>query len=96
MLRSPDPSWLVRKGPAAGATALLATQKPDRGSIPTRLRDNIGSRAALRLPTQQSNDMALGTGKAAAGLDATSSLPATAARPGCSLTTCPASAPQRA
>ncbi|MGY6657641.1 FtsK/SpoIIIE domain-containing protein [Amycolatopsis sp. TRM77291] len=64
-------SWLVRKGPAAGATVLLATQKPDRGSIPTRLRDNISSRAALRLPTQQSNDMALGTGKTAAGVDAT-------------------------
>ncbi|WP_410570524.1 FtsK/SpoIIIE domain-containing protein [Amycolatopsis sp. cmx-4-61] len=64
-------SWLVRKGPAAGATVFLATQKPDRGSIPTRLRDNISSRAALRLPTQQSNDMALGTGKTAAGIDAT-------------------------
>ncbi|MBP2323806.1 S-DNA-T family DNA segregation ATPase FtsK/SpoIIIE [Kibdelosporangium banguiense] len=64
-------SWLVRKGPAAGATVLLATQKPDRGAIPTRLRDNISSRAALRLPTQQSNDMALGTGKGAAGVDAT-------------------------
>ncbi|CRK56964.1 Cell divisionFtsK/SpoIIIE protein [Alloactinosynnema sp. L-07] len=64
-------SWLVRKGPAAGVTVLLATQKPDRGSIPTRLRDNISSRIALRLPTQQSNDMALGTGKASAGVDAT-------------------------
>uniref|UniRef100_UPI003F49B21B FtsK/SpoIIIE domain-containing protein n=1 Tax=Amycolatopsis sp. CA-096443 TaxID=3239919 RepID=UPI003F49B21B len=64
-------SWLVRKGPAAGVTVFLATQKPGRGSIPTRLRDNISSRAALRLPTQQSNDMALGTGKTAAGVDAT-------------------------
>jgi DNA segregation ATPase FtsK/SpoIIIE, S-DNA-T family len=64
-------SWLVRKGPAAGATVLLGTQKPDRESIPTRLRDNISSRAALRLPTQQSNDMALGSGKASAGVDAT-------------------------
>lgn len=64
-------SWLVRKGPAAGVTVLLATQKPDRDSIPTRLRDNISSRIALRLPTQQSNDMALGTGKASAGVDAT-------------------------
>jgi S-DNA-T family DNA segregation ATPase FtsK/SpoIIIE len=64
-------SWLVRKGPAAGATVLLGTQKPDRESIPTRLRDNISSRVALRLPTQQSNDMALGSGKASAGVDAT-------------------------
>jgi len=64
-------SWLVRKGPAAGATVLSGTQKPNRESIPTRLRDNISSRAALRLSTQQSNDMALGSGKASAGVDAT-------------------------
>ncbi len=64
-------SWLIRKGPAAGCTVLLATQKPSAESVPTRLRDNVGSRAALRLPTQAASDMVLGTGMHAAGVSAT-------------------------
>ncbi|MFT7835608.1 FtsK/SpoIIIE domain-containing protein [Saccharothrix sp. BKS2] len=64
-------SWLIRKGPAAGCTVMLATQRPSAESVPTRLRDNVGSRAALRLPTQAASDMVLGTGMHAAGVSAT-------------------------
>src|SRR3954471_19132940 len=42
-------TWLAKKGPAAGIVVILATQRPDGGSLPTSLRAVLGSRFALRV-----------------------------------------------
>jgi len=42
-------TYLVRKGPAAGIVVILATQRPDSNTIPSRLRAVVGSRFALRV-----------------------------------------------
>lgn len=61
---------LAKVGPAAGIMVVLATQKPDPDSIPTRLRDVIGTRFCLRVMNWQSSDAALGAGAYTAGYDA--------------------------
>lgn len=61
---------LAKVGPAVGIMGILATQKPDTDSIPTRLRDVIGTRFCLNVATWQSSDAALGAGMYAAGIDA--------------------------
>ncbi|QTR02704.1 cell division protein FtsK, partial [Saccharothrix algeriensis] len=35
-------TYLVRKGPAAGVVVILATQRPDSNTIPSRLRAVLG------------------------------------------------------
>lgn len=62
---------LAKVGPAVGIILVLSTQKPDAIAIPTRLRDVIGTRFALRCTTWQAVDAALGTGATKAGYDAT-------------------------
>ncbi|MQA16951.1 MAG: cell division protein FtsK [Pseudonocardiaceae bacterium] len=61
---------LAKVGPAVGIISVLATQKPDTDSIPTKLRDVIGTRFALKTMTWQASDAVLGSGAYVAGQDA--------------------------
>ena len=58
---------LVKRGRAVGVIGILATQKPDAESLPSGIRDNVGTRFALRVMTPQASDMVLGGGMSKAG-----------------------------
>jgi S-DNA-T family DNA segregation ATPase FtsK/SpoIIIE len=60
---------LCKVGPSVGIMILLATQKPDGKAVPTDLRDNIGTRFALKTMTWQSSEAVLGAGSYPAGYD---------------------------
>jgi S-DNA-T family DNA segregation ATPase FtsK/SpoIIIE len=60
---------LCKVGPAVGIMILLATQKPDGKAVPTDLRDNMGTRFALKTMTWQSSEAVLGAGSYPAGYD---------------------------
>ncbi|MBV1851900.1 cell division protein FtsK [Catellatospora tritici] len=60
---------LCKVGPAVGIMLILATQKPDGKAVPTDLRDNIGTRFALKTMTWQSSEAVLGAGSYPAGYD---------------------------
>jgi S-DNA-T family DNA segregation ATPase FtsK/SpoIIIE len=60
---------LCKVGPSVGIMISLATQKPDGKAVPTELRDNIGTRFALKTMTWQSSEAVLGAGSYTAGQD---------------------------
>ncbi|GIE30017.1 cell division protein FtsK [Actinoplanes italicus] len=60
---------LCKVGPSVGFMISLATQKPDGKAVPTDLRDNIGTRFALKTMTWQSSEAVLGAGSYTAGHD---------------------------
>ena len=60
---------LGKVGPSVGIMLSLATQKPDGRAVPTDLRDNIGTRFALKTMTWQSSEAVLGAGSYTAGYD---------------------------
>jgi S-DNA-T family DNA segregation ATPase FtsK/SpoIIIE len=60
---------LCKVGPSVGIMISLATQKPDGKAVPTDLRDNIGTRFALKTMTWQSSEAVLGAGSYTAGYD---------------------------
>lgn len=62
---------LVKKGPAVGVHALLATQRPDAKSIPKGISANAVLRYCLKVTEQTANDMVLGTSMYKAGVRAT-------------------------
>lgn len=53
---------LVKRGPATGIVLLMATQRPDKDSIPTSISANASARWCLKVMGQVENDMVLGTG----------------------------------
>ncbi|WP_158716348.1 FtsK/SpoIIIE domain-containing protein [Blastococcus sp. Marseille-P5729] len=53
-------SRLVRLGRAVGVVAVLATQKPTAESLPTPIRDNAGTRVAMRCTTPEQARAILG------------------------------------
>jgi hypothetical protein len=53
-------SEVLRKGRAAGIVVLAATQRPSADVIPTKVRDLIGFRCAMRCTNRISSDMVLG------------------------------------
>ncbi|MFI1826618.1 cell division protein FtsK [Streptomyces sp. NPDC020412] len=53
---------LVKRGPATGIVLLMATQRPDKDSIPTGISANASARWCLKVMGQIENDMVLGTG----------------------------------
>jgi S-DNA-T family DNA segregation ATPase FtsK/SpoIIIE len=61
---------LARRGPAAGFIIVLASQRPDAESVPTKLREMISIRFSVQCVDKTSSDMILGKGKAAIGADA--------------------------
>lgn len=62
---------LVRRGPAAGITAIFATQRPDAKSLPTGISGNAVLRFCLKVMGHAENDMVLGTSAHKNGLRAT-------------------------
>ena len=52
---------LVKRGPATGIVLMLATQRPDKDSLPTGIRANAVMRLCLKVTGQMENDMVLGT-----------------------------------
>ncbi|WP_236241744.1 cell division protein FtsK [Streptomyces sp. CC228A] len=62
---------LVKRGPATGIVLLLATQRPDKDSIPTSISANASARWCLKVMGQVENDMVLGTGAYKRGVRAT-------------------------
>ena len=45
---------------ATGIYLILIAQRPDKDVMPMQIRDNLGNRLALKLPTEQSSTIALG------------------------------------
>jgi S-DNA-T family DNA segregation ATPase FtsK/SpoIIIE len=68
-------AYLVRKGPAAGIVVILATQRPDSNTIPSRLRAVLGSRFALRVMDWRDSNIVLGEQMNTRGYDASTLLP---------------------
>jgi S-DNA-T family DNA segregation ATPase FtsK/SpoIIIE len=52
---------IIKRGRALGVMLLLATQRPDKDSLPTSISANVGTRFCLRVMGQIENDMILGT-----------------------------------
>lgn len=62
---------VVKLGRALGVSLVLATQRPDKDSLPTGVSANVGTRACLRVMGQVENDMILGTSAYKQGIRAT-------------------------
>lgn len=65
-----DLAYVMRLGRALGIIVVLATQRPDKDSLPTTIRGIVTARFCLKVPDQPSNDMILGTGAYSAGYNA--------------------------
>ena len=62
---------VIKLGRALGIVLLLATQRPDKDSLPKGISANAGVRFCLRVTGQVENDMILGTSMYKAGIRAT-------------------------
>jgi S-DNA-T family DNA segregation ATPase FtsK/SpoIIIE len=62
---------IIKRGPALSIILILATQRPDKDSLPKAISANAGIRICLRVMGWQENDMILGTGMHQAGVKAT-------------------------
>ncbi|MGR6923069.1 cell division protein FtsK [[Actinomadura] parvosata] len=62
---------IIKLGRAFGVILLLATQRPDKDSLPTGVSANVGIRFCLRVMGQTENDMVLGTSAYKNGIRAT-------------------------
>ncbi len=65
-----DLAYVIRLGRALGIIVVLATQRPDKDSLPTAIRGIVTARFCLKVPDYDSNDMILGTGAYKAGFNA--------------------------
>ncbi|MEV0649787.1 cell division protein FtsK [Phytomonospora sp. NPDC050363] len=61
----------IKLGRALGVILILATQRPDKDSLPTGVSANVGTRICLRVMGQLENDMILGTSAYKQGIRAT-------------------------
>lgn len=66
-----DAVFIIKIGRALAVTLILATQRPDAGSLPTGVSGNVSIRYCLKVAGQVENDMVLGTSKYQEGLRAT-------------------------
>jgi S-DNA-T family DNA segregation ATPase FtsK/SpoIIIE len=62
-------TYLAKKGPAAGIIVIVATQRPDSNTIPSRLRAVLGSRFALRVMDWRDSNIILGEQMNSRGYD---------------------------
>jgi hypothetical protein len=62
---------LAKRGPALGIITMLATQRPDKESLPTRISSMAAIRFCLKVMGQVENDMVLGTSSYRNGIRAT-------------------------
>lgn len=68
-------TWLAKKAPAAGVVIVLATQRPDSTTIPSKLRAVLGSRFALRVMDWRDSNIVLGDQMNTRGYDSSRLLP---------------------
>jgi DNA segregation ATPase FtsK/SpoIIIE, S-DNA-T family len=66
-----DAEFIIKLGRALGVVLVLATQRPDKDSLPTGISGNVSIRFALRVAGQVENDMILGTSAYKNGVRAT-------------------------
>ncbi|WP_328440569.1 FtsK/SpoIIIE domain-containing protein [Streptomyces sp. NBC_00444] len=70
-----DAEFIIKLGRALGVILVLATQRPDKDSLPTGISGNVSIRFALKVAGQIENDMILGTSAYKNGVRATSFRP---------------------
>ncbi|GGR43246.1 cell division protein FtsK [Streptomyces netropsis] len=66
-----DAEFIIKLGRALGVILILATQRPDKDSLPTGVSGNVSIRFCLHVAGQTENDMVLGTSSYKNGLRAT-------------------------
>ena len=69
--RAMTPRFIIKLGRALGVILVLATQRPDKDSLPTGISANVTIRFCLRVAGQLENDMILGTSAYKNGIRAT-------------------------
>lgn len=67
-----DAEFVIKIGPAFGVFLMLATQRPDKASLPTGVSGNVSDRLCHKVMGQLENDMILGTSAYKQGIRATS------------------------
>jgi S-DNA-T family DNA segregation ATPase FtsK/SpoIIIE len=65
-----DAEFIIKIGRAYGVVLVLATQRPDKDSLPTGVSGNVSIRFCLKVAGQVENDMILGTSAYKRGLNA--------------------------
>ncbi len=70
-----DAEFIIKLGRALGVVLILATQRPDKDSLPTGISANVSIRFCLRVAGQIENDMILGTSAYKNGIRATMFVP---------------------
>ncbi|MBT2224449.1 cell division protein FtsK [Nonomuraea sp. NEAU-A123] len=70
-----DAEFIIKLGRALGVILVLATQRPDKDSLPTGISANVTIRFCLRVAGQLENDMILGTSAYKNGIRATMFVP---------------------
>jgi S-DNA-T family DNA segregation ATPase FtsK/SpoIIIE len=70
-----DAEFVIKIGPAFGVVLIIATQRPDKASLPTGVSGNVSTRFCLKVTGQVENDMILGTSAYKNGLQATAFRP---------------------
>jgi DNA segregation ATPase FtsK/SpoIIIE, S-DNA-T family len=70
-----DAEFIIKIGPAFGVFLILATQRPDKASLPTGVSGNASLRFCLKVMGQVENDMILGTSAYKNGIRATTFRP---------------------
>ncbi|MFC7382801.1 cell division protein FtsK [Sphaerisporangium rhizosphaerae] len=66
-----DAEFIIKLGRALGVVLILATQRPDKDSLPTGISANVSIRFCLKVAGQIENDMILGTSAYKNGIRAT-------------------------
>ncbi|GAA1981372.1 FtsK/SpoIIIE domain-containing protein [Nocardiopsis rhodophaea] len=66
-----DAEFIIKVGRALGVVLILATQRPDKDSLPTGVSANVSVRFCLKVGGQVENDMILGTSSYKNGIRAT-------------------------
>jgi DNA segregation ATPase FtsK/SpoIIIE, S-DNA-T family len=70
-----DATFIIKIGRALGVFLILATQRPDKESLPTGVSGNVSTRFCLKVAGQVENDMILGTSAYKNGARATTFRP---------------------
>jgi S-DNA-T family DNA segregation ATPase FtsK/SpoIIIE len=70
-----DAEFIIKIGPAFGVILVIATQRPDKASLPTGVSGNVSTRFCLKVTGQVENDMILGTSAYKNGLRSTTFRP---------------------
>jgi DNA segregation ATPase FtsK/SpoIIIE, S-DNA-T family len=70
-----DAEFVIKIGPAFGVFLVIATQRPDKASLPTGVSGNVSTRFCLKVTGQVENDMVLGTSAYKNGLRSTTFRP---------------------